>query len=402
MRIAFITSRFPYPIEKGDKLRAFHHLEYLGSEHEVHLVALNHGPVPEEYIRELEKHCASVQVFELKKWKTPFNVLKAVFAGLPMQVGYFLDSGVRRQVMDHLIRLQPDLVFSQLIRTAQYVRGLPMTKVLDYMDTFSVGAQQRGLKGNWLLRPAFLLESNLVRQYERVIYADFDYHTIISKQDRDRLALPYPRSVHVIPNGVDVDYFSPMETQQKWTVVFVGNMGYAPNVEAAEYLVRKIMPIVWQSMPEATVCLAGARPAPSVKALAGKRVTVTGWIEDVRPYYAGASVFVAPMQSGMGLQNKILEAMAIGTPCITTPIVNNAIRAEVGKEIMVGANARSISDLILYAAKDAKLRSDLSKAGRNFVEREFSWKKQNHDLKELLQNEREYFTDYRFAGEQGR
>ena len=283
MRICYLSSRFPYPVEKGDKLRAYHHIRHLSGMHEVHLLALSHEKVGPEQIEELKKFCASVSVFRLKPSRIPVNLIRSALKGLPFQVGYFQDPAVKKELQKTLIAADPDLLISQLIRTTEYARGLPCFKVLDYMDVFSIGAAQRSRSGNWLLRPIYALEHHLVKNYERQIYADFNRHMIISRQDRDRLPLPYSKSVRVVPNGVNLEYFQPMKTEPRYDVVFVGNMGYLPNIEAAQYLVRRIMPNVWNQYPEARVCLAGARPSEKVRRLQSERVEVTGWVEDIRP-----------------------------------------------------------------------------------------------------------------------
>lgn len=390
MKIAYVTSRYPFPVEKGDKLRAYHQLKGLSEVHEVHLFALTVDHVSEEQINALSDICASVNVFELKRWKIPFNVALGVLNGLPFQVAYFFDSGLKEQMQSAIIRLQPDHIVAQLIRTSEYVRNLPFDKSIDYMDTFSFGAKQRSMAGPLLMRPVYGLEHRLVTKYEQHIYAAFDHHYIISEQDRDRLPLPYPKSVKVIPNGVDTAYYTERDTgAAKWDILFVGNMGYRPNVEAAEFLVRRVMPLVWNEAPDATVGLAGARPSPLVKRLAGKRVVVTGWVDDIRNCYASSSVFAAPMFSGMGLQNKILEAMAMGTPSVTTSIVNNAIGAEPGKEIAVANSAPEMAHMILRLLRDRATAESIAKAARTFVVRRYDWGVQNKHLLNLISEQEE-------------
>lgn len=391
MRIAFLTSRFPYPVEKGDKLRAYRHLCHLCQRHEVHLLAVSHQEVPIEHLRIVEEQCASVRVFRISRWKIAWNCLKAIFSGLPVQVGYFLDARCKQALQAALISIQPDHVFAQLIRTAEYVRRIPFPKTLDYMDTFSVGAGQRSRSGSWLMRPFFAIESFLLRRYERQVYADFTNHAIISSQDRERLPLPYRKSVVVLPNGVDADYFKPSDNPpaQQWDVVFVGNMGYFPNIEAAQFLAHKIMPSLWDVRPETTLCIAGARPDRRVRALRSARVEVTGWVEDIRTVYARGRVFVAPMFSGMGQQNKILEAMAMQRPCITTAIVNYAIGAEHGTHVLLAASSKSFAENILRLLNDCEFAESLAHNARTFVRNNYGWDRQNKILDSLI------YTDVR-------
>ncbi len=385
MKIAFITSRFPFPVEKGDKLRAYHHLRWLGTRHEVHVFALTHHAVPEEHIHAIEALCAGVHVYRITPMRLAYNLISGWLNALPAQVAFFLDAGQKRKMQRDLVRFAPQHILAQLIRTSEYVRALPLPKTLDYMDVFSVGAAQRIASASWLLRPFYLLESKRLRQYEREVYADFDHHTIISMQDRDRLPLPYQGNVTVLSNGVDLDYFSPdRDVQQKYAVLFVGNMGYLPNIEATEYLVRRIMPKVWQKYPGARVCLAGARPHRRVLRLRSSRVTVTGWVEDVRPFYATSKVFVAPMFSGMGQQNKILEAMAMGVPCITTDLVDKAIgAAEHGAIVLAGDSNRFSIEICRLLDHPAEAQA-LSGKARAFVVERFDWDVQNKALERLL------------------
>jgi sugar transferase (PEP-CTERM/EpsH1 system associated) len=384
MKIAYVTSRFPFPVEKGDKLRAYHQIRTLARKHEVHLLALTHTPVSADDRNSLSQYCQSVSTFHIPKYKLPFNTIVALMNGLPFQVGYFLDSAVKKKFQSALIKLQPDHVIAQLIRTSEYVRNIPFSKTLDYMDAFSFGAKQRSTSGRILLRPLYHWEENLLRKYERRIYASFNHHTIISHQDRDRLPLPYQKSVVVTPNGVDTSFFSPSDTEKKWSVLFVGNMGYLPNVEAAEYLVKQVMPVIWKASPDANVCLAGARPSRRVRQLAGKNVHVTGWVDDIRESYAESKVLVAPMFSGMGLQNKILEAMSMSIPCVTTAIVNNAIGAEPGVHLAVANSAQEIGGQVLRLLSDDDRRMELGRAARTFVEKKFSWDEQNKLLDNLI------------------
>ncbi|RLD22235.1 MAG: hypothetical protein DRI69_01735 [Bacteroidetes bacterium] len=384
MKIAYVTSRFPYPVEKGDKLRAFHQIRSLARDHEVYLFALTHAPVSSDHLKPLEAYCAGIYTFPIPRYKILFNTARALLNGLPFQVGYFLDAGVKKQFQSELIKLQPDHVIAQLIRTSEYVRNIPFEKTLDYMDAFSFGAKQRRIGGPILLRPFYRWEENLLQKYERRVYASFDHHTIISRQDRDRLPLPYQKSVRVTPNGVDTGYFSPSAAKKRWTVLFVGNMGYLPNVEAAEFLVKHVMPVVWQQHPQATVCLAGARPSRRVRQLACQNVHVTGWVDDIRDSYAQSDIFVAPMFSGMGLQNKILEAMAMAMPCVTTAIVNNAIGAEPGVHLAVGNSAQEIGGQVLKLLSDATHAKVMGEVARKFVKMHFSWDEQNKMLDALI------------------
>jgi sugar transferase (PEP-CTERM/EpsH1 system associated) len=388
-----VTSRFPFPVEKGDKLRAYHQIRLLSQRHEVHLVALSHGPVPQEAIEAMSVLCASVQIFRVKRWLLPVQMLMGWLEGLPLQVSFFLDRTIKRAVQYHIIQVQPDHVICQLIRAAPYVRALPFPKTLDYMDVFSEGMYQLARK--YRLFGFFLRqEANRLAAYERTVYKDFDRHTIISRQDRDRLKLATAERVAVVPNGVD-ERFSAYAAEHgpAHDIVFVGNLGYGPNIGAATLLVDKIQPGLLDSGHRVSVLLAGARPSRKVRALARRPgVTVSGWMADIREAYAAGRIFAAPMMTGLGLQNKILEAMAMGLPCVTTTMVNNAIGARAGEEILIADDAEGFIRAIVRLLEDSAFRERVAAGGRAFVLANYGWADQVGKLEEVISSKNEFIS----------
>jgi len=385
VRIVFVTSRFPYPVEKGDKLRAFHQIRLLSLHHEVHLVAISHCAIAPEHLEAMTPHCKTIQIFQIRKWLLPFHLAIGWLEGLPLQVSYFLDRTIKRQVQYHIIHLEPDHVICQLIRASTYVRALPFSKTLDYMDVFSEGMFQLAKK-YYPFGFVFRWEAKRLAAFERTIYKDFDKHTIISKQDRDRLRLATHDQIQVIPNGVDA-HFSPASADRKpsFDLVFVGNLGYGPNTAAALYLVKKLLPELERRGIKASLLLAGARPGKKIRQLKSREgVTVKGWVEDIRDAYADGRIFVAPMFSGLGLQNKILEAMAMGLPCVTTVMVNNAIGAQLGKEILVSDTLEGLADHVQQLMGDDQAYRNIATAARAFVVSNYQWEDQVEKLESFI------------------
>ena len=383
MKLVVITSRFPYPVEKGDKLRAYHQLRQLSKRHEIVLIALSDKSVSSEAYQHIADFCSAVEVFTLSRTKVFFNLARALLNGLPLQVGYFYDRSLKSKIQDTIIHHNPDHIYAQLIRTAEYVRALPFNKTLDYMDVFSIGMEQRARKQRFPLKWLMSRETRLLRKYEASVYKDFDHHCIISEQDKERLPISFRTKIAVVSNGVDTSFFKPQVAEKKYDFVFVGNMGYRPNIEAAEILVRECMPIVWKTHPNATLLIAGARPARQVLKLAGPNVTISGWMNDIREAYASARIFAAPISSGIGQQNKILEAMAMGIPCITTGLVNNAIGAPRDLVLMVADGIEEFCQQMNQLLEQPERQQALGREGQNFVAANFSWNgktKVLHDL----------------------
>ena len=381
MRILVLTSRFPYPVEKGDKLRIYYQMRELARHHTLVLVALTDARVSPEAYAEVAALCEEVHLWPLSRPGIAWHLLTGWLRGWPIQVAYFYRRRWQQALAEVIARTQPDGIYCQLIRMAEYVRRLAPDRpaTLDYMDCFSVGMQRQAARERWWRRPVYRREARLLARYEGQAFGAFAHHSIISAQDRDLLGLtPAQRArVHVIPNGVDTAFFHPTAgpaTSETHDLVFAGNMGYFPNVQAATYLIGEVMPRVWAQRPETTVLLAGARPAPAVRRLAADpRVVVSGWLDDIRSGYRAGRLFVAPLQAGSGQQNKILEALALGRPCLTTSLVNNAIGAPAGQAILLADSPDAWAQQILAALADPALRARLGAAGRAFVEQDHSW-----------------------------
>ncbi|MEM9933674.1 MAG: glycosyltransferase [Bacteroidota bacterium] len=377
MKLLILASRFPYPLEKGDKLRLFHQITYLSNYHEIILCCLHEEEPGEEAYQKLREVCEEVYVLKMGKLRSIWEMGKAVFSDLPFQVAYFYRKRFLTLTQEAIQKHSITHIYCQLLRMGEYARGLELPVILDYMDAFSLGMERRATKSSFWLKPLVKWEARKLKTYETNLFSAFNKHTIISKQDREALALlpDQKKQVSIVPNGIDLDFFSFQEkTEKQYDLVFVGNLGYYPNEQAARYLVKSLLPALTKELPEATLLLAGARPSSSIKQLNElAQVEVAGWVEDIRTAYQAGKVFVAPLFTGSGQQNKILEAMALGVPCVTTSIVNEAIGASDGKEILL---AESISSFILQIRKlleNPAYYQQVAINARKFVEVNYSW-----------------------------
>ncbi len=312
------------------------------------------------------------------------RLIQSVFSCKPFQVAYFYNKRIHHKIRNLIAYHQPHHIYCQLIRTSEYVRDAMIDKTIDYQDVFSAGLKRRVSIAPWYMKPVLNTEYKRVRRYENTVFDRFDKKTIISAPDRDLIPHEKREEIIVVPNGVDTDYFKPVHMDKAFDIVFTGNMAYPPNINGAEYLVRKIMPRVWKMFPEARVAIAGATPSPAVKSLATDKVVVTGWVEDIRKYYAHSHIFVAPMQIGTGLQNKVLEAMAMQLPCISSPLANKALKARPGIEILIGRNAEEYAEHILSLLNDMDLHKSISEHGHQFVLKNFNWESTSKILEAVI------------------
>ncbi len=374
MKIFVLLPRIPWPLEKGDKLRAFNQIKQLAKNNEVILCALSDKKSnKEEAFKALQPYCASINFIDLGKISILFNMAMAFFKGIPIQCGYFYNKKNHKKIHDLIEKHKPDMLFGQLLRIAEYIRNEKTPKTIDYQDVFSMGMKRRYEIAPFYLKPIFNMEYKRLKRYEHDIFNDFDIKTIISIPDRIHIDHPKKDEILIVPNGVDHEYYTPKECEKKYDIVFTGNMAYAPNVNAVEYLANQILPIVWEKLPNVKLYVAGATPDPRVKKVASDKIIISGWIDDMRDAYAQSKIFIAPMRIGTGLQNKLLEAMSMRLPCITTTLANNSLHAEENKEILVGNNEQELAQHIISLLTDKEKADTLAQNGYDFVHRVYDW-----------------------------
>lgn len=385
MKIVVLLSRFPYPLEKGDKLRAFHHIKELSKNHEVILCALTDMKVKQTSIDILSKYCSSIKIIKLPKWKIYWNILnQLLFTNKSLQVAYFYNDKAQHKIDDLLTKHQPDHIYCQLIRVAEYVRNSKINKTLDYMDALARGMERRVEDAPLYLKWFLKIETTRLLRYEHFIFEDFNNHIIISEQDRKLIVNINNDNIKVVPNGVDYETYKHAEIKKEYDLIFTGNMAYPPNVDSVVYLVNNVMPLIWESKPEINLVIAGAQPTAKVLKLKSDKVNVTGWVEDISEYYSKSKIFVAPMQIGTGLQNKLLEAMAMKIPCITSELANNALGANHNENILIGATSNDYKKHIIKLINNIELRNEIGEEGYNFVRNNYTWEGTTSILEKLI------------------
>ncbi len=377
MKIFVLLPRIPYPLEKGDKLRAFNQIKQLSKHNEIVLCALNDDSKVSEQdaFHALQPYCQSINFIKITKPQIALGLVRAFCKGLPLQCGYFFNRKASKRINALIAKHKPDMLFGQLLRVAEYIRHKNLPKTMDYQDIFSYGMKRRADIASPITRPIYNMEYHRLKRYEATIFDDFDVKTIISEPDRTLFPHEKRNEILIIPNGVDHDYFKPQECEKRYDLVFTGNMSYPPNVNAVEYLAEEIMPVVWKTLPETKLYIAGATPDPKVKKTASDKIIVSGWLDDIRDAYAKSRVFIAPMRIGTGLQNKLLEAMSMRLPAITSPLANASLGAKPNEEILIGSNAEEVAQHIITLLTDKEKAERLAQAGFDFTNRVYDWGK---------------------------
>lgn len=375
MKVFMLVSRIPWPLEKGDKLRAYQQLKCLCEEHEVHLCCLNDTTIHPDALEQLRKLTPHVHVFSLRKINILWRMFLALFSDKPFQVHYFYQRHVHRKILALIHEINPDHIYCQLIRTSEYVKNLHgFRKTIDYMDALSAGYRRRFASSHWWEKALVHEEAKRLKNYEHLIFDYFEHHVIISEQDQQLIFHPDRNKIGIIPNGIDAGYFTPDKASPQYDMVFTGNMSYPPNVDCSIRLARNILPLIQKKYPETRLLIAGANPSKEVRQLASSQVIISGWMDDIRDAYRKSVIFMAPMRTGSGLQNKLLEAMCMNLACITTPIAANAMKAVHDQHLLIGETDEEIAAFAIQLLTDERKRILLATEGRNFAISHFNWK----------------------------
>lgn len=383
MRLLVLLPRFPYPLDKGDKLRAWFQLRELAKRHDITLCALTHEDVSDASMAAVAPLCRRIEVVRLGAMESARGVAQSALAGEPFQAGYFYSRRAQRILERLVAETRPDHAYFQLVRTARYARGLDVPLTVDFMDAFSwstrrISEHDRGVTG--VIRS---VEASRLVDFEARVLERASRGAIISAQDRDRLSSPLRSGMMVVPNGVDLDTFRPRAAEPRYDMLFVGHMSYPPNVVAAHTLAREVLPLVQKQIPGATLRIAGTHPAPTVVRLRSGSVDVTGWVDDMPACYASARVFVAPIVLGAGMPNKVLQALAMGLPVVSTPDVSGAIEGS-GEVLRVGSASEDLAAHVVELLRNPARAKQLGEAGRALAESRYRWDRTTLLLEELF------------------
>lgn len=402
MRILFIVPYAPSLI----RVRPYQFLRALARRgNHVTLATLWSSPEEMESLKHLAEEGIEIESHHLPSWRPIWNCLLALPGDQPLQAAYCWHPGLARAIGRKMAETAFDAVHVEHLRGARFglaalvyaqsTDGGPSTPVVwDSVDCIShlFGQAQkrtRSLKGRWMTR----LELERTRRHEGRLVRRFDRVTVTSPADRDALlelaagspGWEGPRGrdiVKVVPNGVDLEYFRPpTRPRDRATLVFSGKMSYHANITAVIDLVGKVMPLVWRRRPDVDLLVVGKDPSRAVRALAQEakpgregRIEVTGTVDDLRPFLHRATLAVAPLPYGAGIQNKVLEAMACATPVVAGPRAVAALNVRRGHHVIVADTSDAFAEAVVELLDDAQRRRRLGAAGRTFVSENHDWK----------------------------
>ena len=375
MKVLFLVTRFPTPPWRGDQVRAYHHLRVLAARHEIVCGALLPAPPPVPHRAALEALGVRVEVFPLG-WLGAAPALGRALLGdrRPFQTLLYLRRRTQARLAALVAREGFDVVHAQLVRTLGYLpaSGRPPA-VVDLIDALSANFARRARTERGPLRLVAGWEAARLGAAERALVDGGAPLLVVAESER--VALGSPWNVRVVPNGVDVAAFPYREgTRVPGRIVFTGNLGYFPNVDAVGWLVDDILPRVRREVPDAELRIVGARPSRAVRRLAARPgVTLAAEVPDMAPEIAAGAVALVPLRAGSGLQNKVIEAMACGTPVVATPRAAGGVLARAGEHLLVAEDAARLAAATVELLRNPVRARQLARAARTLVERSYRW-----------------------------
>jgi sugar transferase (PEP-CTERM/EpsH1 system associated) len=384
MRVLFITQRLPARSARGDQCRAFAHIRELSAQHAITVLSLSPATAAEHAA--LQPYCEDIIALRRPRWRAALRVLAALPGSQPLQVA--LQAGVGREVDLRALRQRGfDLVHLQLVRLAPLLHDFrPLPSVLDFVDSLALNMSRRARYDRAPVRWLAALEA---RRLQALEYA-------VCEQSRTAVCSPADRAAirsdghapALVRNGVDLDEFAFTSGQLRAEeIVFVGNLGYFPNVDAACWFAADVLPALLRVRPQLRLRLVGARPAAALRRLAAAHANVelVGPVDRVQPYLARATAAIAPLRAGSGQQFKLLEAMALGTPVVSSRQAAQAIGAIDGTHLLAADDAAAMTAALLHLFDQPALAQTLALQARHFVEAEYSWARSAQELEALWQ-----------------
>jgi polysaccharide biosynthesis protein PslH len=389
MRIFFISQRVPFPPDRGDKITTFNEIRHLSTKHEVHVFCLADGRRDLDNIPGLRRYAQSVTAVPVIGWTSKLRALKAMFAGGPLSVAAFNETKLHNAIGRKFAELRPDLIMIYSCNVAQYAEHFPQVpRIMQFAELDSSRWGQFARRSRPPLRWVYAIEQRRFFAYEQHIARTFS-HTLVctaaEQRDFERLIPGVP--VSLVGNGVDLDYFrSSGVPKRPGSIVFTGVMDYFPNIDAVVWFCDKVLPIVQRQIPAAGLTICGSRPAAAVRHLAKRRgVTVTGRVPDTRPYLDGAEVFVAPLRMARGIQNKLLEALAMGLPCVASKAAATGTVVANGEGILAADNPEEFAEHVMRLLRDSAFRAAMAGKARATAEANYRWDGQMARLDRVIE-----------------
>jgi len=387
-KLLYLVHRLPYPPNKGDKVRSYHLLKHLTQQHRVFLGTFIDDPADEAYLDTVRDLCPDLHVARIQPRAAKLRSLAGLLTGQSLSQHYYQNAGLQTWVQRTLAENDIDavVIFSSVM--AQYIKtGSSPRMLVDFVDVDSAKWTQYAPDHRWPLSWLYRREGERLLAFERSVALRAQRSFFVTDNEATLFKQFAPESaatVDAISNGVDAVFFAPdpalpspfestADQSQQIPLVFTGAMDYWPNIDAVIWFVADMLPALRQQWPQLCFYIVGRSPPPAVQALAGPGVVVTGTVPDVRPYLQHAAVVVAPLRVARGIQNKILEAMAMARPVVAAQSCTQAVSAELETELLAATTAAEFVTQVNALLNAPDRSASVGAAGRQRVLSDYSW-----------------------------
>jgi glycosyltransferase involved in cell wall biosynthesis len=380
MKVLWISPKLPYPPESGDKLRQFNLIRHLSSGVDISLIAFALAKEEEVQSKHMEQYCGKVRTFFSPNPSYVERIRSILTTGKPYYVSRYQDLAVAAYITDEIETFQPDLVQIEHTYMAEYLRKIPpdlerpsiLTK---HNIDADLALQNYRLADSSVRKVFWWLEWKKMALYEPYVDNLFSSVVVMSEVDKAEILRRKkpPPVVNVVENGVDTVKLQPFAPVYDPVMLFIGALDYLPNQDAANYLCREIFPLIKKSFQNAGILLVGRKPSPEILGLASEAVEVWGDVPEVEPFYRRASIAVVPLRAGSGSRLKILEAMALGRPVVSTTKGAEGLEIEAGKDFLAADDPAAFAESIKMLFNEPGLYQNISSHARKTVEEKYDW-----------------------------
>ncbi len=381
--VLFATTRIPFPPWEGHQIRTYNLLKSVSGVHDVHLISFVRKDEDRAHAEHLRGICASVELVEIPAEQNPQQFVSTLLKGMLFEKAYvvrkYFSPRMVEKIQQHISQLSPDLIHLDMLPLAQYLPfcgEIPV--ILNEHNVESLLARRRSGNGHTVFsRSFFSSQAKKLCRFEAWACRSVDQVLACSREDAVALReMGGGRSVEVIANGVDIGYFRPRQVPDydRYNMVFVGGMGWFPNRDGMEFFLHKVMPLVCRQVPQATCTIVGKADGLHIPTRLVSRIRLTGFVEDLRPWVQRAGVYIIPLQVGSGTRLKLLEAMAMAKPVVSTAIGCEGVEVEHNKHLLIADKPEEMANAIVQLMRDPGLAAQLGQqAFRRAVER-YDWK----------------------------
>ena len=393
MNILFVTKELPYPVNNGHRVRSSHILKGLAKEHKIHLVCFGDQHTHKDQILAMQRFCASVTLVpenpNLAQWKKYFVAVVSLFSTLPYAVKLRSSKLMKDKVQNLLSTKNIELVIYDGIHMAWDLPSTPVRKVLSEHNVESTIIQRYyHVEPNIWKKVYAYIEWRKMRGFEQKTWKKFDWIFVCSHVDKKEVETRIGHSkVAIVANGVDIQYYSPKDIDIKEkSLIYTGLMSWRPNEDAVVYFLKEVYPLIKMEVRQVTFWVVGNNPTEAVKKFAEHdgSVAVTGYVDDVRQYVLQSEIFVVPLRIGSGTRLKILEAMAMGKPIVSTTIGCEGLEVTPGENITIADTPAEFARRIVELLKNPQLTRNIGLAARRLVQEKYTWERITENLNQLV------------------